>query len=442
VQIPDAPIGSRDASGARPPGEVPEAAAAQRQTSALADLWSLLHEGRFRALFVAHFVSCLGDWLAFLALFGLTAFRWHAGVLGVSLLSIAYVLPAALVAPLAGVFVDRWDLRCTLVASDVLLCGIVLLMAASRGLPAMCGLLFLHQTVSCFFNPAQAAALPRLVDRPQLLAANALTTQAAHLTKLVGPAIAGMLVAALGPRSCFFADAASFGLSAALLATLPRLRGAARRPGGVRAVWTELRAGLGFLRRSPRIRLVLGMVAPAMMATGGFIAVISVYARDQLGAGSRSMGLLVSTIGLGTIAGAFVVVHTGKRWSKARSILVGMLVMGAALWILSSARGAPPAFAGAFVLGAAAAAILVPAQALVQEQTPQELVGRVQSSAVAAMGISQMGAMAIAGPAARWLGLPRFFGALALLLLASALASAASAARLRRHAPPNPRPAS
>ncbi len=79
--------------------------------SGLSDLWSLIRAGRLRALFVAHFVSTLGDWLVFLALFSLTAFQWHAGVLGVSLLSIAYMLPTALVAPLAGVFVDRWDLR-------------------------------------------------------------------------------------------------------------------------------------------------------------------------------------------------------------------------------------------------------------------------------------------------------------------------------------------
>jgi MFS family permease len=174
------------------------------------------------------------------------------------------------------------------------------------------------------------------------------------------------------------------------------------------------------------------MVAASMIAVGGFIAVISIYARDQIGAGSRSMGLLVSTIGLGTIAGAFVVVHMGKRWDKTGSILAGLLAMAASLWLLGAAHETLPAFAGAFLLGAAAAAIVVPAQAYVQEHTPRVLLGRVQSSAVAGMGMAQMGSMALAGPLARLLGLPRFLTSLAGLLFAAVLVSAAGAAHLRR----------
>ena len=407
------------------------AGAPRRGTSGLADLWALLCQRSFASLFAAHFVSNLGDWLAFLALFSLTAFEWHAGVLGVSILSIAYVLPTATVAPLAGVFVDRWDLRRVLVWSDLVRCGLVLLMVVSPSLWIMCVLLFLHQAVSCFFNPAQSAALPRLVARPRLLAANALTTQAAHLTKLLGPAVAGLLVAALGPRSCFYADAASFALSAALLATLAPLPSPARAARGARAVWTDLVAGLWFLRRARRVRYAVTMVALSMVALGAFVALVSVYARDLLGAGPRLMGALLSTIGGGTVAGAFVVVHTGKRWRKTYSIAAGVLVLGGALLLLAAARGAPLAFMGAFFLGLAGGAIVVPAQAEVQEQTPQEILGRVQSSAVAGISLAQIGSMAIAGPAAHLLGMAPLFVGLAVFLFAAILATALVGARHR-----------
>ena len=127
-----------------------------------------------RGLLLAHFASNFGDWLAFMAMFSLAALQWHTDVLGIGFLAISYLLPFALIAPLAGVFVDRWELRRLMIASDLLRAGIVCLMAFANDLAVLCGLLFLHQSVSTFFNPAQHAAIPRLVAREDILVASSM----------------------------------------------------------------------------------------------------------------------------------------------------------------------------------------------------------------------------------------------------------------------------
>lgn len=422
------------ASGPAPPGSAVASPPAPPRGSTRRDLGWLMRDRSFRALFAAHVVSNLGDWLAFLALFSMAALEWRTGVLGVSFLAISFALPMLLVAPVAGVFVDRWDLRRVLVLADLLRAGLVLLMTVAPGVPALCGLLFLQQSISSFFNPAQGAALPRLVPRQHLLAANALNVQGAHLTRVLGPGLAGLLVAALGARGCFYADAASFALSAVLLATLPSLPSAHRPGRRARDVWGDLREAVHFLWGARRLRRAVAMVSLTMMSLGAFMALVAVYARDQLGAGSRSMGILVSSIGLGTIAGAGIVLHTGRRWGKTPSMLAGMLLLGPAMAGLARSDEVLPALACAVLLGAAAGAVLVPAQALVQEETPHALMGRVQSSATALISLTQVASMGIAGPAARLAGVPRLLGGAAVLLFATTVLVGADLLR-RRLAP-------
>lgn len=378
---------------------------------------------RFRALFAAHLVSNLGDWLAFLALFGLAALEWQASAARTATLAVAYVLPLAGVAPLAGVLVDRWDLRRVLVASDLLRASLLVGMAACGDFWTLAALLFLHQSFGCFFNPAQAAALPRLVPGEHLLEANALVSGAAHLSKLLGPVVAGLLVARFGARGCFLADAASFALSAAALAALPALP-AVREPaqsGAWSSMWAELCAGWRFLCEHAAVRAAVARVAVTMVALGACLAVLPVHARDRLHAGAPATGVLLSTLGAGAILGALGVTRLARWTSKPAAMAAGMLVVAVGLVGLAASAALPPAIAAIGVLGAGAAAVLVPAQALVQEETPRPLLGRTTSAAVAAIGLAQAASMGAAGIAAGAFGVPRLLLAGAVLLAISSL---------------------
>lgn len=418
-----------------------------------------LRERCFRALFAAHLVSNLGDWLAFLALYGLVGLAWRAGAMRISLLAIAYVLPLVCVAPLAGVFVDRWALRRVLVGSDLARAAILVAMAYTPNFGVLCALLFLQQSLGSFFNPAQGAALPRLVPREQLLAANALTNGAAQLSKLLGPGVAGLLVAAFGPRGCFLADAASFALSAAWLVTLPALPAIARAaPAGslarteangptaamplaggavashssVRGVWAEMREGWGFVRRTPSVQRVALLLIAAMIALGAFIAVIGVHARDVLGMQARGMGFLLSTAGIGAVAGALLVAHLPATAGRLRTIAAGMLLGGVALAVLAWSHDRLWAFAGVFAVGFATAATLVPAHTLVQETTPHALLGRVMSSIVAGVGLAQGVSMAVAGTLATHAGTRIVLAANAIVMGGAAVVSLSLSALARQ----------
>jgi hypothetical protein len=359
---------------------------------------ALLGDRWIAALAGAHLVSNLGDWLAFLALYELVALDRGAGPVATSLLGLAYVLPLALVGPAAGVVVDRSPPRRVLVASDLLRAMLVLGMAATRSLPALAVLLFAHQCVGRFFDPAQQAVLPRLAGGSRLLAANALVHGAGHAAKLAGPAVAGVLVAAFGARACFVADAASFALSGAALATLPALAPAAPRGGlawsGLRA---DLRRGLAALWGTAAVRDAAARAAFVMMALGGYVAVLPVHARDRLGAGAAATGALLSVLGAGALAGALASPAVGRRFPAPDVMRCGSLVVAAGLAALAVARAPVVAGAGTFLVGLGAACVLVPAHAVLQRATPPALLGRVAASAVAAIGLLQAASMAVAG---------------------------------------------
>lgn len=395
--------GLRDEANRRP------RSGARHHESPRAEVRALWGDKRFRSLFVAHFASNVGDWLAFMALFSLSTFEWNADVLGVSVLGVAYMLPFAVVSPWAGVWVDRWDLRRVLVAGDLVRAGLVVTMAFAPHLVVLAALLLLHQAAACFFNPAQQAAIARLVPRQRLLAANALNSQAAQITKILGPAAAGALVAFLGVRGCLLIDAATFGLSALLLASLPALR-PMRTSTAARSFRSDFSMGFGVLLRAPRLRAAVGMLAISLCALGAFIAVLPVFSRDRFGAGPGLMGVLLSALGVGAALGAFAVLHAGKRWDKLAVILAGTLLTAISIAALSVTRNAFWGALASGLLGSATAALVVPAHALFQEEVAAEYLARVMSLALAVLAIAQALGMGLAGVAGR------VFPAAALLL--------------------------
>src|SRR5574342_749276 len=120
----------------------------------------VLRNRRFFAVWLAQFVSSFGDWLALLALMSLAAFSKRGSAQEVSYLLIAFVTPIAVVGPIAGVFVDRWNLKATMIASNLLRAAIALLLILPSTLPPVYALVFAFSSISCFFLPAQTAAIP------------------------------------------------------------------------------------------------------------------------------------------------------------------------------------------------------------------------------------------------------------------------------------------
>lgn len=381
---------------------------------------AVLRNRQFFCLWLAQLVSSFGDWLALVALFSLVAFRWNGTPFQVSGLILAFLMPVALMGPLAGVFVDRWNLKRTMISSDLLRAGIVSLIALATDLPQLYLLVALLSCISIFFLPAQSSMIPLLVSKEELLVANALNTQAMHLTKIVGPGVAGILVAWAGERACFVIDAATFVLSAALLTRISAVRRQAVAGRGVTAVLRELREGLTFLQNHTLLRFVVVAMGAALFAIGAFDALISVYVRDLLGGGPQIFGWMIALIGVGTIGGAALIGKFGQRRSKVGLVLVGILGIGVGIFLIAQITQTAAALACCVLLGILASAAIVPSQTLFQEMTPQELLGRVNSTAISVMTTSQLLAIAAAGKVADWIGIRPLYHLIAALLAAIA----------------------
>src|SRR5580692_6225191 len=177
-----------------------------------------------RRLWYAQIISVFGDFLALFAVINVITFKLHANAQQVTGVQIAYMLPIAVLGILAGVFVDRWPLKPTMVSSDSLRAGLVLLLIFARQPWHFYAVLAAISIVSSFFSPAQGIAIRSAVPLHGLRSANALMQQVMFGMRIIGPAIAAFMVASFGAVSCYVLDSASFVGSALIIFSVPFLK--------------------------------------------------------------------------------------------------------------------------------------------------------------------------------------------------------------------------
>ncbi|HXU07926.1 MAG TPA: MFS transporter, partial [Blastocatellia bacterium] len=173
-----------------------------------------------RRLWAAQVVSVFGDFLAIFAVLSYVSFNLHASAAQVTLISVSFMIPFAVIGPVAGVFVDRWNVKRTMIASDLIRAALALALVVAGSLGQIYAILFLLSVVSTFFVPAQSVTLRTIVPKEGLLAANALVQQAFQVMRIISPALAGAMVGWFGASSCYYLDTATFLFSASMIATL------------------------------------------------------------------------------------------------------------------------------------------------------------------------------------------------------------------------------
>src|SRR4051812_11679297 len=288
-----------------------------------------------RLLLAAGLVSMTGDWLLSVGL----AYSVYA-LTGSTLASAAALLsafvPQVLVGSVAGVFVDRWDRKRTMVVTNLLLAiGLLplLLVSVADRIWLVYVVLAVQSCVEVFFSPAEQAFLPRVVDDADLVAANGLNGQARNLARLFGSGLGGVIATAGGIRAIAVADAATF-LLAALLVT--RLRTAGRAVaattdhesdeagadeatdvvrGRVSALVEEWREGFGTVADNHVVRTLV--IALLITSTGEGImgTLFAPYVRHVLHAGGQVYGVITGVQAIGGVVGGFLVAVVAERWS-------------------------------------------------------------------------------------------------------------------------------
>jgi DHA3 family macrolide efflux protein-like MFS transporter len=368
-----------------------------------------------RRLWLAQLVSIFGDFLAIFAVFSLVTFQLHGTATQVSMILVAYMLPLAVVSPLAGVYVDKWNVKWTMIASDLVRGVLVLVLVFVRDLNAIYCIFLALSTVSSFFVPAQSVAVRALAPAAGLMAVNGLMSQAVQGSQIISPAIAGLLVQWFGANACFLLDSFSFFFSAAMVMTLT----VHRVPSPVTAassVLSSMRQGFSFIFTHAAISFVILAMTAGMFAVRCFGALLSVYVRDVLLSNAALFGTLNSLIGIGMIAGTQFLHRAASRVAQQFLVIYGLAGMGVAVLTTALFGKVATTAIGMLGLGFCAAFIMVPSQTLLQRETPHALLGRVTSSLMSLLAMSQVLAMFVAGPVAQHLGIRKlYFGSAALL---------------------------
>jgi MFS family permease len=369
-----------------------------------------------KRLFLAQLVSVFGDFLAIFAVFSLVTFQLHGTPTQVSMILVAYMTPLAIISPLAGVFVDKWNVRLTMITSDLIRGVLVIALIFARDLNTIYAIFFALSAVSSFFMPAQSVAVRTITPLLGLLSANALMSQAVQGTQIISPGVAGLLVQWLGANSCFVLDSASFLFSAAMVASLTIQRADPPAAHAARSVLSSLGQGMTFIFTHSAISFVIIAMTAGMFAVRCFGALLSIYVRDILVSNAALFGTLNSLIGIGMIVGTQSLHRFARKISAGYLVIYGLAGMGVAIFLTALFGKLTTTIVGMLLLGFFAAFIMIPSQTLLQKETPQELLGRVSSSLMSLLAASQVIALFVAGPVAQRAGIRNLYFASAALL--------------------------
>jgi MFS family permease len=410
----------------------PSAAQAAVQLEPLS-MAAVLRVPVMRRLWIAQIISTFGDFLALFAVIGVLTFRLNATPQQVTGVQISYLLPVAILGVLAGVFVDRWPLKPTLVASDLTRAGLVLLLLLAHHLWQFYAVLAGISVVSSFFGPAQGVAIRSAVPLHGLRSANALMQQVMFGMRIIGPAVAAFMVASFGAFSCYLADAASFFASGCLIATLtltglkasitadvpgPIVEPAPAAKSGMASILPDMRQGIGFIVHHAGLLFVILALASGMFVLGCFGPLIAIYVRDSLHASTRVFGIASAMIGIGMFLGVNALSTVGKHLKNTTLVYAGLGGIAAGLCLLTGLPYVAATMVATLIIGFAVAGIVVPATTMMQQETPPELMGRVGSTMMSLIFTAQVAGLVLSGFLADRIGVRHVFAVCAILLAA------------------------
>jgi MFS family permease len=366
----------------------------------------LLHKSHVRRVAAAAFVSSLGDWVNYGAVIALITFGHHDGVTQLAILAVVSVVPTVLLSPLAGALADRIPLRRTMVACDLARTAVVLGFVLAPNLAVLLALIGLREAFATLFTPAQQAYVALSVESEDQVGVVALNQTGLQLTKIVGPALGGLLYAVAGSRLAFGLDAGSFALSAVFLLGLPKLTaGRQSGSGGEAEIGTVQAAPVGMLAEiGEGVRFVARTPVLATVITAFTLSTFVIVAYDtltplalrSLGFAASSFGLVVGAIGIGAVLGSVALGQFAARVPPflllaAGNAMVGLCVAGLGTGVLVSAHCSTLVWmAVALVLGVASAGIIISFPVILQGATPPELIGRVIATAQGLTTIPQI----------------------------------------------------
>jgi MFS family permease len=377
----------------------------------------------FGLLFFANTVSNIGTWMQTIAVGALVQGITHQPIWAAAV-AVAAFLPVGLIAPVGGVLADRFERRRVLMITNTIEAGnataLAILVATGHGTPVRVILLvFLEGCIASLRLPFQQSIIPDLVPKEELLAAASLGSTQYNLGRVVGPALAGIVIVAGGYSWAFAVNAASF---FAVIIALVFIRLPPPPGSNESGVWSGIVTGARAAWQVPGCRAAIELIAMAAFLVAPFIALIPSKAEALVGSDkdaiARAIAVLTTVQGIGAIIGALAVAPLAARFGRQRVLVIYLLLTPVAVVGYAAARPLALAAVALAVVGGLYIGILSGLNTVVQLQAPLEYRGRVLSLFFVALGVTYpVGALA-QGAIANRLGLGPTTAGAALTMLA------------------------
>jgi predicted MFS family arabinose efflux permease len=378
-------------------------------------MFAIFRNRNFSLLWLAGLISIMGNWVLIAALpFHVYAVTQSA--LATSGWLMAYILPGVLFGSMAGVFVDRWDRRKTMIVINLMQMGVLLALLLVRS-PEWIWVVyvvgFLESTLSQFFGPAESALLPTLVDEEQLVSANSLNSLNDNLARIIGPAIGGALLAMWGLTAVVIADALSYMMAALFIGLMivPAKRKVTESDApkiNVKekfvAVWQEWIAGLKVVVKSRPVANMFLIMGVALFADAILSAIWVVFLQGDVGLSATEFSWVLLARGVGGLFAGLLMTKIGQKLSNRQLASWGLLGSALLMFVIAFQPTLPVILGATFLAGFPAIAWIVAAQTELQQATEDEFRGRVFGAFGTTVSLVMLLSSGLAGLSADLLG--------------------------------------
>lgn len=369
-----------------------------------------LRNRNYRLYFLGQGVSLIGTWMTRVAASWLV-YRLTDSAFLLGLVGFVGQIPTLVLAPFAGVYIDRWNRHRVLVVTQVA----SMLQSAALGVLTLTGVIDVYQVmvlqalqgiINAFDTPARQSFVVEMVEgRADLANAIALNSSLVNGSRIIGPAIGGIVIAAVGEGWCFTLDAVSY---IAVLGSLLAMRVRPFAPAtAIVPVRQALVAGFNYVAGFAPVRS--GLLLVALISTLGmpYQVLMPVMASDVLGGGAHTLGALMTATGLGALAGTLYLASRQTVLGLGRHIARAAIAFGVALMAFALSRNLWLSLIVLPISGAGFMTTLAATNTIVQTLVPEHLRGRVMSFyTMAFLGTAPIGSL-LAGFAAQRIGVPQ-----------------------------------
>ena len=386
--------------------------------------FSALTHRNFRLFWTGQLISVIGTWMQSVAQ-GWLMHRLTGSAFMLGLLGFTQFLPVMFLSLWAGVVADRMDKRRLIITTQALALvqagalATVVTLGVVQPWMVLC-LAFAFGIVNSFDLPARQSFLIEMVGKEDLPNAIALNSAAFNTARVVGPAVAGVVMGAAGEGVCFWLNALSYLAVLAMLLRMDLPRRVAD-PATYAGALSNLRDGVRYALGTGPIRNLLALLGICAGLGFQYMVLLPVYAREILHANEQAYGFMVAAFGLGSLLSAIVMTRRQDRWGLRRNLLLGLGSAAVGMGVFAWTRAMPLSLAMGFAAGFGLILYVASTNTLVQLTTEDRFRGRIMSLyTFMFIGTAPIGALLAGAIAQRW-NAPLATSVSALVLLGGAV---------------------